>query len=85
MKKIVLIAFLTTSLFSACNNAPKTEIKAEEVKTQATTAPENKAPEAKKDTAQMAAVYQCPMNCEKGKTYDKPGKCPKCKMDLKKK
>ena len=31
-----------------------------------------------------AAVYQCPMDCEKGKTYDKPGQCPVCKMDLKK-
>ncbi len=29
------------------------------------------------------AQYQCPMNCEKGKTYDEPGKCPVCKMDLK--
>ena len=30
------------------------------------------------------AVYQCPMDCEKGKTYDKAGSCPVCKMDLKK-
>ena len=30
----------------------------------------------------VAAVYQCPMKCEGDKTYDKPGKCPKCKMDL---
>ena len=29
------------------------------------------------------AVYQCPMDCEKGKTYAKPGSCPVCKMDLK--
>ncbi len=27
-------------------------------------------------------VYQCPMKCEKEKTYDKPGKCPKCGMDV---
>ncbi|MES2590210.1 MAG: heavy metal-binding domain-containing protein [Bacteroidota bacterium] len=25
--------------------------------------------------------YRCPMNCE-NKTYDKPGTCPVCKMDL---
>jgi len=31
----------------------------------------------------LAVVYQCPMKCEGEKTYDKPGKCPKCKMDLK--
>lgn len=28
-------------------------------------------------------VYQCPMNCEGDKTYDKAGKCPKCNMNLK--
>ncbi|MES2138233.1 MAG: heavy metal-binding domain-containing protein [Bacteroidota bacterium] len=30
------------------------------------------------------ASYQCPMDCEKGKTYDKPGQCPVCGMDLEK-
>ena len=32
----------------------------------------------------MADVYQCPMDCEKGKTYDKAGQCSVCKMDMKK-
>lgn len=27
-------------------------------------------------------VYQCPMKCEGDKTYDAPGKCPVCQMDL---
>ncbi len=38
------------------------------------------------DKADMAMneAYQCPMDCEKGKTYDKEGKCPICEMDLKK-
>ena len=26
--------------------------------------------------------YRCPMNCEKGKTYSEPGKCPVCGMAL---
>ena len=26
--------------------------------------------------------YSCPMKCEGEKTYDKPGKCPKCGIDL---
>lgn len=26
--------------------------------------------------------YQCPMKCEGEKMYDKPGKCPVCKMNL---
>lgn len=32
----------------------------------------------------MNYVYQCPMDCEDGKTYDAEGVCPKCEMDLKK-
>jgi len=32
----------------------------------------------------MNDVYQCPMDCENGKTYGKEGDCPVCKMDLKK-
>ncbi len=28
--------------------------------------------------------YKCPMDCEKGKTYDEPGQCPVCGMDLEK-
>jgi hypothetical protein len=29
-----------------------------------------------------AHTYMCPMNCENGKTYSEPGKCPKCGMEL---
>jgi len=29
-------------------------------------------------------TYACPMQCEGEKTYNKPGSCPKCNMDLKK-
>jgi hypothetical protein len=32
----------------------------------------------------MHDAYQCPMDCEDGKTYEKEGNCPVCKMDLKK-
>ena len=42
--------------------------------------------EKKQDTTeptQQASLYQCPMQCEGDKTYDKPGKCPVCGMDLK--
>ncbi len=41
--------------------------------------------ETKTDNTHTAALYQCPMDCEKGKTYDKPGQCPVCNMDLVKK
>ncbi|MGM5470864.1 SCO family protein [Flavobacteriaceae bacterium LMO-SS05] len=30
-----------------------------------------------------AQVYQCPMQCEGDKTYDQPGSCPICGMDIK--
>jgi len=34
--------------------------------------------------AAAPATYFCPMHCEGAKTYDKPGKCPVCSMNLKK-
>ncbi len=50
---------------------------------------EKKSEKAKKEcdkhkTDATAVVYQCPMKCEGDKTYDKPGKCPTCGMELKK-
>jgi hypothetical protein len=39
--------------------------------------------EIKKEVA--TAVYQCPMDCEDGKSYTVAGQCPVCKMDLVKK
>src|SRR5690606_38606908 len=36
----------------------------------------------KKDTRGGSGVYYCPMHCEGEKTYDKPGDCPVCGMDL---
>ena len=40
-----------------------------------------------KGKMKMGAVkaYTCPMKCEADKTYDNPGKCPKCGMGLKEK
>jgi hypothetical protein len=37
-----------------------------------------------RDGKAAPAVYFCPMHCEEAKTYDKPGKCPVCLMNLKK-
>lgn len=34
------------------------------------------------EAAAPGTKYVCPMNCEKGKTYDAPGSCPVCHMDL---
>jgi Heavy metal binding domain len=32
--------------------------------------------------SEKKVVYQCPMDCELGKTYEKPGKCPVCEMEM---
>ena len=32
--------------------------------------------------AEKGALYYCPMHCEGEKTYDQPGNCPVCGMDL---
>ena len=44
---------------------------------EATPAPKPQAP-----TQKGTAVYYCPMRCEGDKTYDHPGHCPVCGMDL---
>lgn len=31
---------------------------------------------------QSKTVYYCPMECEGEKTYEEPGSCPVCGMDL---
>ncbi len=36
-----------------------------------------------KTSNDVLEVYQCPMRCEGGKTYDEAGNCSVCKMDLK--
>ncbi|MGY5851626.1 heavy metal translocating P-type ATPase [Salegentibacter sp. F14] len=38
--------------------------------------------EKKKTQGGGAGVYYCPMHCEGDKTYDQPGDCPVCGMDL---
>jgi len=37
---------------------------------------------AKSEQSEEKVTYQCSMDCENGKTYDKPGQCPVCNMDL---
>lgn len=46
------------------------------------TACQNQASKTPVETAAAGVSYICPMNCEDGKTYDKPGSCPVCHMDL---
>ena len=39
-------------------------------------------PKPKKPAGKGTGTYYCPMHCEGDKTYDKPGDCPVCGMDL---
>jgi hypothetical protein len=72
-KTILALAILLTIgfTFTSCKKDKQEEVKTEEVQT-----------EANKEMASNV-VYQCPMDCEKGKSYTEPGQCPVCKMDLK--
>jgi hypothetical protein len=80
MKKQILaiVILLTVGLFfNACKEHKGEHNSSEE---------HNSGVEHASEKADMALndMYQCPMNCEDGKTYDDEGKCPICKMDLKK-
>jgi len=73
MKKpiLLLILFLgITVMFTSCKDSKS------ETKTNQSELGVEKADLALND------AYQCPMDCEKGKTYDKEGTCPVCKMNL---
>ena len=80
MKKLIVAIGLVIAIgfsFTSCKSEKKEtkEVEKEIVK-------EVVADEAG-DKDMALPVHKCPMDCEKGKTYDKPGQCPVCKMDLK--
>ena len=79
MKKSIVIyaaIFSFAILFTSCKETKKEEVK-EEVKIESHEGHEHE------EGKMTASVYQCPMDCEKGKTYEVAGTCPVCKMDLK--
>lgn len=74
MKKIILVIaiFFTTSLlFISCKSDKKDNRKVKVT--------------SDKHQNDKEVAYQCPMKCEKEKTYKKEGKCPVCKMKLRNK
>lgn len=80
MKKIILLLVVVFSgavMFTACKEGKK------EVKTESHETHEHDGHDHDKKEVTSKGVYQCPMDCEKGKTYDDKGSCPVCKMDLK--
>jgi transcription initiation factor IIE alpha subunit len=88
MKKITIAAALIFTLgfvVTSCNESKKQEAQ-EEVQKEVKESVEKEveATEHEHSDEMAMATYQCEMKCEGDKTYDKPGKCPVCKMDLKK-
>ena len=72
MKKLIIpLCILAMFLANACNNSGSTDKKVDN--------------QVQSKTDSTNVVYQCPMDCEKGKTYSQPGQCPVCGMDLEKK
>lgn len=70
MKKIILVLAVVLAIgftFTSCTKDKKAET----------------TEEAAKETVSNDKVYQCPMDCENGKSYVKAGECPTCKMALK--
>ena len=93
LTNLILLGFVSFAIIlaSSCSNTDSSNentqdaVQTEETNsTESTTENEEKMEsheEHEHDDA-VAKTYQCPMKCEGDKTYDQPGKCPKCKMDL---
>ena len=80
MKKLsVLIMLMLVVIFTATNCKSDTKKETMEVKTEV----KEEVKATKTDSDLAKSTYQCPMDCEKGKTYEEQGQCPVCKMDLK--
>ena len=82
MRKLVFVLALlitTGTLLTSCKSDHKEE---NDVKKEMVKENDSKVKEEMNEKL-IAGLYQCPMDCEEGKTYEEPGKCPKCKMDLK--
>ncbi len=76
MKKSILMVaalFSFAVMITACKEAKKEEVKIEN----------HDSHDHDQEAMSSNDVYQCPMDCEKGKTYSEKGSCPVCKMDLK--
>ena len=72
----IFALIFSMTLMVSCGEAKKEtkEVTEEEVTTDA---------EESKELHADHEAYQCPMDCEDGKTYAEAGSCPVCKMDLK--
>jgi len=82
MKKLILsIAVVLVVVITVTSCKSDTKKETEEVKTEVKEEVKEVVEENKTEEIALA-IYQCPMKCEGDKTYDKPGQCPTCEMDL---
>ena len=82
MKKVFLMVAMVALVAFSVTSCKKD--KAEDAKSETEVVDEAKQ-EAQEVLASNDVLHQCPMDCEKGKSYTEAGKCPVCKMDLKEK
>lgn len=78
MKKTIVMFAVAALMMVSCKEEAKDQ-NATETTVEAT---DEHAGHNHKEGEMHLASYACPMDCEKGKTYDAPGKCPVCEMDL---
>ena len=77
MKKVILmLAVVAAFAFTSCKKDKADELRPE------VEAIDTVKEEAKEVLASNDILHQCPMDCEKGKSYTEPGKCPVCEMAL---
>ncbi|MFT4801138.1 MAG: transcription initiation factor IIE alpha subunit [Flavobacteriaceae bacterium] len=82
MKKVLFaVTIIATLGFSVTSCKSEEKKETEEITTEVVEEVKEIKVEIKEEMAM--ATYQCPMKCEEGKTYDAPGQCPVCEMDLK--
>jgi len=82
MKKLILLVAVVAMVSLSATSCKKDKV--DDVKSETEVVDEAKK-EAQEVLASNDVLYQCPMDCEKGKSYTEAGKCPECKMDLKEK
>lgn len=82
MKKLVFaiaVVFTVGFTVTSCKSEQK---ETKEVEKEIVKEAEGVVNKAEATKTMALATYQCPMKCEAEKTYNKPGQCPTCKMDL---
>ena len=87
MKKIVLAIAVVLTLGFTVTSCKSDQKEAKEVEKEVVEKEvvEKEVVEKEENKELAIVTYHCSMDCEKGKTYNKPGQCPVCKMDLKEK